>query len=176
MGAGSISVLNKTGVKIIVTLSKFGYQYCKRIEPGDTEKIECRRMKFTVTARLWDGKEPTWWDWVKPVLVAIAVTAASVSLGAAFLFSEKVVEGAAAGATATYLANVLREVPGVITAVLAFGAEVRCSTKTTKATSRLKRCSVKSTKITSRLKRCSTKTTKATSRLKRCSTKTTRHG
>lgn len=77
-------------------------------------------MKFTVTARLWDGKEPTWWDWVKPVLAVIAVATAFVSLGVACFRSEQVVEGAAAVATAKRLGDVASAVSNAVNALIAF--------------------------------------------------------
>ncbi len=79
---GGISVCNKTGVEVIVALSQVGPLHWIRVRPGETKKINCGKVWFTVNAKLWDGSEPSDWDVAKPFVIGIGAAAVVVGVAA----------------------------------------------------------------------------------------------
>ncbi len=98
---GGISVCNKTGVELLVELSQVGPLHWERVLPGETKEIDCGQVWFTVSAKLWDGNEPSGWEVAAPFLIGIGGGAAIVAGGAlVYAAAAPAAAGGAAAGTA----------------------------------------------------------------------------
>ena len=54
---GGVSVCNNTGIELLFKLSQVSRLHEERVLPRKTKKINCRKVWFTVSAKLWDDNE-----------------------------------------------------------------------------------------------------------------------
>lgn len=80
---GGLSISNRTGIEVLVTLSQVGPLHWERIRPQETKEIDCGQVWFTIEAMLWNGDKPSGWDVTKPILITVGatVTGAGVAAG-----------------------------------------------------------------------------------------------
>ena len=131
---GGVSVCNNTGIELLFTLSQVGPLHWERVLPGNTKKIDCGKVWFTVSAKLWDGNEPDDWDVAKPFVIgigagvaivggvaAIAIAAPAAAAGTATAGTVAAVEG---GAVAAGTGGTSVLAAGTTAAAAGVGAEV----------------------------------------------------
>eukprot|EP00118_Oscarella_pearsei_P004705 m.20579 g.20579 ORF g.20579 m.20579 type:complete len:232 (+) comp28032_c0_seq1:1850-2545(+) len=90
---GGMSFENTTGADVLVTLSQVGPLHWKKVPAGQTLKIDCGQVYFTVQVELWTGRVPGGWDVAKPFVIGLAggvlavagigIVVSAVAIGAA---------------------------------------------------------------------------------------------
>ena len=76
---GGLSIDNRTGIDVLVTLSQAGPLHWERIRPREKKPISCGQAWFSVDVMLWNDKKPKWNDVASPIFNSVGGTAGIVA-------------------------------------------------------------------------------------------------